>query len=335
MPTKTAPPICVDPKLLDIRTPESIAARHISKEKSSKNRSNDPPSPTESTSDAETVASGPIHRSKSQGRTDLSPDVAADLEKDDRCHIIPNDEDRRTVLKRTHPDVICDRGDVFIAKLKHGGQSMVAKYVFGDEAADTLKKERSILARVKHENIIRAFASPNPDLVGGSILLEYFDNSRDLSSYSDEYHFCNLSKAQSMRVLKGIPGAILALWKQHITHADIKPENILITRHGPKLIDFGASLICNEKRECYIGTAPYAAPETIRHPDLLPNPGSWDIWAFGVTMLIVMRIICFRMMSHPSQGTLLKTTKRRRPSGKNGRKSCRRSGHIFRKAAMQ
>ena len=50
-----------------------------------------------------------------------------------------------------------------------------------------------------------------------------------------------LTEAEWMEFALGIISALEAVHKLGVIHRDIKPNNILLSNYGPKLIDFGIS----------------------------------------------------------------------------------------------
>ncbi len=73
-----------------------------------------------------------------------------------------------------------------------------------------------------------------------------------------------------VRLVELISRGIRALHRKDILHQDIKPDNIIIAKHGvPKIIDFGSCYAAGVEeidtpfqREQALGTAAYSAPET-------------------------------------------------------------------------
>ena len=73
-----------------------------------------------------------------------------------------------------------------------------------------------------------------------------------------------------------------------VAHRDIKPQNILIDKHGrPKLADFGLSQLIddNSLSKHFHGSPLSLAPEILRKTPY--NPFKADIWSLGVTFYIM------------------------------------------------
>jgi 3-phosphoinositide dependent protein kinase-1 len=82
-----------------------------------------------------------------------------------------------------------------------------------------------------------------------------------------------------------------------VIHADLKPENVLLTTTGKlKLADFGAAIelssgaaddkspAVSEEQMRYIGTADYASPEVIRGEAALLPSAAVDLWSLGCVL---------------------------------------------------
>ncbi|KAI5188753.1 hypothetical protein NEMIN01_0121 [Nematocida minor] len=71
-----------------------------------------------------------------------------------------------------------------------------------------------------------------------------------------------------------------------VFHLDIKPSNVIVSRHGACLVDFGCSIISEngvvEKHMLpFEGTPAYMAPEMIKSTDPFISLESLDVWSFG------------------------------------------------------
>lgn len=81
--------------------------------------------------------------------------------------------------------------------------------------------------------------------------------------------------------------ALAFLHAHHVIHRDLKAGNVLVTLEGSvKLADFGVSAKMKEekeKRDTYIGTPYWMAPEVIACEMFkdCPYNESADIWSFG------------------------------------------------------
>lgn len=122
-----------------------------------------------------------------------------------------------------------------------------------------------------------------------SLELEYI--GPDLSRYADEQQMSRLSEVERYRVWIDVARGMKHIHAQRIVHRDIKPQNILFDggRRGAVICDFGISARVYQEPQTFNGGTPCYKP-----PDFLfksPQGFESDVWAFGVTMLFVFRLI--------------------------------------------
>ena len=88
--------------------------------------------------------------------------------------------------------------------------------------------------------------------------------------------------AQLVQMFAQAAGALVHMHRRGVYHADLKPNNILLSKAGEvKIIDFGLSWIKGQPKGRVQGTPEYMAPETHKHK--MVNERT-DIYNFGATM---------------------------------------------------
>lgn len=144
-------------------------------------------------------------------------------------------------------------------------------------------REQWVASRIQHAGVMKIFPRPahSPFLY---LLCEYIEGQT-----LRQWLFDNPKPAlETVRVIVGeIVAALRALQRLHMTHRDMKPENIMLARDGHvKLIDFGTvhigglDEIASPLREDQpVGSADYIAPEY-----LLGGNGAFysDMFSLGV-----------------------------------------------------
>ncbi|MFJ1753172.1 serine/threonine-protein kinase [Kitasatospora sp. NPDC088134] len=82
--------------------------------------------------------------------------------------------------------------------------------------------------------------------------------------------------------------ALRAVHEVRLVHRDLKPNNVMLTTDGPKLLDFGISLVgdlTRLTRAGWTGTPPFMAPEQFRPGPVGPAADVWA-WACSLTCLV-------------------------------------------------
>ena len=94
--------------------------------------------------------------------------------------------------------------------------------------------------------------------------------------------------ARACSIVRSIAGALAAAHDQGVVHRDVKPDNILVSRDGQRvvLLDFGVAKLMDAAavltaRNTAIGTSAYAAPEQLRGEAVDPRT---DIYALGLVL---------------------------------------------------
>lgn len=84
------------------------------------------------------------------------------------------------------------------------------------------------------------------------------------------------------RIIRDVALGLSAMHEQRCVHADIKPNNIMVTADGRiKLIDFGQSCETGTVKPRIQGTPDYIAPEQVKRGPITPQT---DIFNLGATM---------------------------------------------------
>ena len=136
--------------------------------------------------------------------------------------------------------------NVFVGTCRKTGEQFAIKVIprqrgrEGSAADAQIRREVSILERVSmHKCIAKLeafYETPNAFYV----VMEYVSGGELLE------HLCEhgaLTEKQAVNLFQEIGGAVALLHAQGLCHADIKPENLLLTadKKNVKLVDFGLS----------------------------------------------------------------------------------------------
>eukprot|EP01135_Chromosphaera_perkinsii_P009416 Nk52_evm92s1737 gene=Nk52_evmTU92s1737 len=181
-------------------------------------------------------------------------------------------------------------GKVYKAKVKKTGEWAAAKIVKleGDDELEDFQIEIDILAECDHHNVVKLF---NAYIYKETIwlLLEFCDGGGMDDVYAELES--PLSELQIRCVMRQMLEALRYVHEQKVVHRDIKAGNILLTGSGVvKLADFGVSAKNKstlQRRDTFIGTPYWMAPEVIRCETLVDQPydSKCDIWSLGITAI--------------------------------------------------
>jgi serine/threonine protein kinase len=149
--------------------------------------------------------------------------------------------------------------------------------------------EFRVAQMLEHKNLIKIYSLETPRdwlfrIRKVHLLIEYV-NGQTLDSVK------GLSVPRLVQVFERVASGMLHMHRRGVYHADIKPNNIMLSKTGDvKIIDYGLAWIKGEPKGRVQGTPEYMAPEQARQA--IVNEAT-DLYNFGATMY---RLITFR---HP------------------------------------
>ena len=185
-------------------------------------------------------------------------------------------------------------GDVYEALDRRLGRSVAIKVLSADLVGDPVFRERfereaRTVSRLQHPNICALFDIGKAD--GLDFLVLELLEGQSLASRLAEGP---LPLAEVLEIGAGIASGLAVAHEQGIVHRDVKPGNVVLTKFGAKLLDFGlarelspgqASNASHQEtleaaldEGALVGTLPYMAPEQLRGKTTDPRT---DVWAMG------------------------------------------------------
>lgn len=150
-----------------------------------------------------------------------------------------------------------------------------------------IKREISILRRVRHPNIVQLFevmATKSKiffvmELVRGGELFNKVAKGR-------------LQEETARKYFQQLISAVGFCHSRGVFHRDLKPENLLLDENGDlKVSDFGLSAVSDQIRQdglfhTFCGTPAYVAPEVLARKGY--DASKVDIWSCGVILFVLM-----------------------------------------------
>jgi serine/threonine protein kinase len=154
---------------------------------------------------------------------------------------------------------------------------------------DQARHEFQVAQMLSHPNLIKVYALETSrnwffQIKKAQLLIEYV-NGKTLDNVP------RLSIPRLIQIFVKIASALVHMHRRGVYHADLKPNNILLSRTGDvKIIDYGLAWIKGEAKGRVQGTPEYMAPEQARQGTVNEQT---DTYNFGATMY---RLITWR---HP------------------------------------
>lgn len=117
-----------------------------------------------------------------------------------------------------------------------------------------------------------------------------YEATMDLYNYIEQNG--RVQDEQLKLVITDMLRGVRAMHAASVIHMDLKPENMMVSLVGGKIVmltivDLGFAKNDKEKLQRACGTQRYAAPELMMAPFDLSASKALDLWAAGVTLMVV------------------------------------------------
>jgi serine/threonine protein kinase/Flp pilus assembly protein TadD len=153
-----------------------------------------------------------------------------------------------------------------------------------DEWRQRMLREARAAARLEHPNVCSIYEAGIDD---GAVYLvmQYLDGT----TVSDAWNGVAAPVDNILTIARGVAAALAEAHRLGIVHRDIKPQNVMLTSKGVKVLDFGLARLEGggaaadhiTQTGVISGTTSYMSPEQLRL-DVLD--GRSDIFSFGVML---------------------------------------------------
>ena len=166
---------------------------------------------------------------------------------------------------------------VVAVKFPHHGHPNLANI-----STKLFKAEIALLSSLEHPNIARVYGAR----VSGSapyIVMEYVDG-KPLDALLE----LRKDHRTALKLVRQAADAVAYMHSCGVVHGDLKPENVLTSKSGVKIVDLGLARLFSEAADTardapVFGTPHYIAPEHLRGDSALPTPRS-DVYALGAIL---------------------------------------------------
>jgi serine/threonine protein kinase len=189
-------------------------------------------------------------------------------------------------------------GEVYRASDTRLDRHVAIKVLLADSAADPRRRARFVsearaIARISHPHICALHDMGQHDGID-FLVMEYLEGE----SLSDRLRKGRLPLAEALRIALEIGRALAAAHARGIVHRDLKPGNVMLTRSGAKLLDFGLARLRSPTTAdrstmsamaqsshttpgLIVGTVQYMSPEQLEGKEV---DARTDIFAFGAVL---------------------------------------------------
>ncbi|XP_058100838.1 CBL-interacting serine/threonine-protein kinase 12-like [Magnolia sinica] len=150
-----------------------------------------------------------------------------------------------------------------------------------------IKREISILRRVRHPNIVQLF-EVMATKAKIYFVMEYVRGGELFNKVAKG----RLREEVARKYFQQLISAVEFCHARGVFHRDLKPENLLLDENGDlKVSDFGLSAVSDQIRQdglfhTFCGTPAYVAPEVLARKGY--EAAKVDIWSCGVILFVLM-----------------------------------------------
>ncbi|KAK9085737.1 hypothetical protein Sjap_026148 [Stephania japonica] len=150
-----------------------------------------------------------------------------------------------------------------------------------------IKREISILRRVRHPNIVQLF-EVMATKAKIYFVMEYVKGGELFNKVAKG----RLKEEVARKYFQQLISAVGFCHARGVFHRDLKPENLLLDENGDlKVSDFGLSAVSDQMKQdglfhTFCGTPAYVAPEVLARKGY--DAAKVDVWACGVVLFVLM-----------------------------------------------
>lgn len=203
----------------------------------------------------------------------------------------------KVVLYRSRVD-----GKHYAIKAFHKSHLLKLRVAPSETAMTDVLREVLIMKMLDHPNIVNLVeVIDDPEMDHFYMVLEYIEGKWVCEGSGPPG---GLGESTARKYLRDIVSGLMYLHDHKIVHGDIKPDNLLVTRHGTvKIGDFSVSQVFeddNDELRRSPGTPVFTAPECCL--GVTYRGKAADTWAVGVTLY------CMVLGQYPFLGETLQDT---------------------------
>jgi eukaryotic-like serine/threonine-protein kinase len=163
---------------------------------------------------------------------------------------------------------------------------LAAKLAEDPESRQMIRAEAQAAARLSHPHVTGVYDYGESTTDDGSpvpyVVMELVDGR----TLEDRLSRGPLPWRMALRLGAEVAAALAAAHARGLVHRDVKPANVMLTRSGAKVVDFGIAAVAGDTGEVrpggiVLGTPAYLAPERMAGGPVRP---ATDVYALGVLL---------------------------------------------------
>lgn len=141
-----------------------------------------------------------------------------------------------------------------------------------------MRQEARASARVSHPHIVALHDMGEDERYGLYLVFEYAEGT----TLKERLQAGTLAKPGVARLAREVGDALTTAHHAGVLHRDVKPENIILSRTGAKVADFGIARVPNStltRDGAVLGTPAYSSPESIDTGEFSPASDQFSMAA--------------------------------------------------------
>ncbi len=154
---------------------------------------------------------------------------------------------------------------------------MAAGLVADPDLRGRVRREARAAARLSHPHITNVYDYGEAADGTPYVVMELVDGQ----SLAQRLATAPLSWRSAVRVAAQVASALAAAHAQGLVHRDVTPANVMLSRGGVKVVDFGIAAAVGERDRAVLGTPSYLAPEQRAGG---PAQAATDVYALGLLL---------------------------------------------------
>src|SRR5438046_4113037 len=142
------------------------------------------------------------------------------------------------------------------------------QYATDEGSRDLIRAEAKVAASLSHPHLVNVHDYGEQALPGGGRVPFLVMELAEGPSLADRLAGGRLPWRAAVRMCAEVAAGLAAMHERGLVHRDVKPANVMLTRAGAKVVDFGIAAVAGDDADrcpdgLLLGTPAYLAPERV------------------------------------------------------------------------